>query len=214
MKLENRIAALKLFQTKFKGDCNDEFTKLSDEKINLRINMYDEEAEEFLKAHRTNDKVEELDAICDELFLTIGDAVCFGVHDNLLDSDIYKLNSDIGIFKSPKLITLLSLMDSEELRVNKEEVVTESCRSRINMLVRKANLLYGDKHLEIVEKGMEVVEASNMSKLGDDGEPIYNHPDHILYDEKKPIGKILKNPTTYFEPTETLTQILKEYGIN
>lgn len=213
MKLENRIAALKLFQTKFKGDCNDEFTKLSDEKINLRINMYDEEAEEFLKAHRTNDKVEELDAICDELFLTIGDAVCFGVHDKLCESEMYKPISN-SFIRNPKLLTVACLIASEDIRENTEDAVVGSCFSRISRIVRKAKLLYGDKYLEIVEKGMEVVEASNMSKLGDDGEPIYNHPDHILYDEKKPIGKILKNPTTYFEPTEKLTKILKEYGIN
>ena len=208
MNLEKRILALELFQQKFKGIFNKTFTPLTEEQINLRINMYDEEAEEFLKAHRTGDIVESLDAILDEIFLIIGDSVCFGVQDKLK-----LLTADMYWFNSPKAVTLMSLLYSEDMKHNSEKTVIDSCNNRLNRVVCKARILYGDNANEILDKGMTVVEESNMSKLGNDGEPIYNQVDSEFYDPKKAIGKILKNPKTYFEPTERLTKILKDYGI-
>lgn len=206
MDLQKRISALELFQTKFKGLHNKEFTPLTEEQIDLRINMYDEEAEEFLKAHRLKDKVEELDAIADELFLTIGDAVCFGIQDKLkiLEYDVY-------YFNSAKALTLMSLLYSEDLRYNSEKSVIDSCNNRLNRILAKAVILYNVNAMEIVNKAMDIVEESNMSKLGDDGEPIINDPKSEYYDSNKPLGKVLKNPNTYFEPTERLEALLKEF---
>lgn len=206
MDLQKRISALELFQTKFKGLHNTTFTPLTGEQIALRINMYDEEAEEFLKAHRLKDKVEELDAICDEIFLTIGDAVCFGVQNSLkiLEHDIY-------FFNSAKALTLMSLLYSEDLKYNTEKSVIDSCNNRLNRVLAKAIILYGDNAMTIVDKAMTIVEESNMSKLGDDGEPIINDPKSKYYDSNKALGKVLKNPNTYFEPTERLEALLKEF---
>lgn len=207
MNLKNRVKALIEFQTKFKGLKNDSFTKLTDNQVELRINMYDEEAEEFLKANRMKDKVEEYDAILDEIFLTIGDSISWGVYSKL------KIHNPTFTKVSPKTMTLFSLMKADDLRKNTEEDVVRSCNDRLDYIRNKAFKLYGAKFEEILEKGMEVVESSNMSKLGDDGEPIYNTVDSEFYDKNKPLGKILKNPKTYFEPTAKLKVILDEYGV-
>ena len=53
------------------------------------------------------------------------------------------------------------------------------------------------------------IHESNMSKLGLDGKPIINGKQ--VFDESKPIGKILKGPN-YFTPTSQIEEILKSNG--
>lgn len=50
----------------------------------------------------------------------------------------------------------------------------------------------------IIEKGFEEVQRSNMSKLDDDGLPIINGENGV-FDETRPLGKILKSKN-YSEP--------------
>jgi len=51
------------------------------------------------------------------------------------------------------------------------------------------------------------IHESNMSKLGLDGKPIINGKQ--VFDESKPIGKILKGPN-YHTPTEHIKEILSK----
>lgn len=53
------------------------------------------------------------------------------------------------------------------------------------------------------------IHESNMSKLGLDGNPVINGKQ--VFDESKPIGKILKGPN-YFTPTSQIEEILKSNG--
>lgn len=53
------------------------------------------------------------------------------------------------------------------------------------------------------------IHESNMSKLGIDGNPVINGKQ--VFDESKPIGKILKGPN-YFTPTSQIEEILKSNG--
>ena len=100
---------------------------LSTEKINkLRVNLINEELEEFKEAIKTNDLKEVVDALTDILYVTYGAGHAFGVN---------------------------------------------------------------------LDKCFDEVQQSNMSKLGDDGKPIYN-------DE----GKVMKGPK-YFKPD--LSKFLK-----
>lgn len=207
MELRKRIEALQKFQKAFNSNCNYEFTKLTQGDIDLRINMFDEEAEEFLKAYRLRDKVEILDAIADMIFLTVGDAVSFGVQDKLSASTPKWM-----YFNSPKVLAIHCLSWVDDLVANEESRVLSSCTDRLQAIMAIAHYLYQDDAKEIVNEAMEAVESSNMSKLGEDGKPILNAPDSPYYDANKPINKILKNPATYFEPTEKLTNILNYYG--
>ena len=93
---------------------------LSSEKINnLRINLINEELEEFKEAVKNNDLKEVADALTDILYVTYGAGHAFGVD---------------------------------------------------------------------LDKCFEEVQNSNMSKLGEDGKPIYNE-----------VGKVMKGPN-YFKP--------------
>ena len=93
---------------------------LSSEKINnLRINLINEELEEFKEAIKNNDLKEVADALTDILYVTYGAGHAFGVD---------------------------------------------------------------------LDKCFEEVQNSNMSKLGEDGKPIYNES-----------GKVMKGPN-YFKP--------------
>ena len=50
----------------------------------------------------------------------------------------------------------------------------------------------------IIEKGFEEVQRSNMSKLDDDGNPIINGQNGV-FDKTRPLGKVLKSKN-YSEP--------------
>ena len=96
---------------------------LSTEKINkLRVNLINEELEEFKEAIKNNDLKEVADALTDILYVTYGAGHAFGIN---------------------------------------------------------------------LDKCFDEVQQSNMSKLGDDGKPIYNDK-----------GKVMKGPN-YFKPDLT-----------
>ena len=73
---------------------------LSSEKINnLRINLIDEELEEFKQAIKNNDLKEAIDALTDILYVTYGAGHAFGVNldecfDEVQKSNMSKLDED------------------------------------------------------------------------------------------------------------------------
>ena len=73
---------------------------LSSEKINnLRINLIDEELEEFKQAIKSNDLKEAVDALTDILYVTYGAGHAFGVNldecfDEVQKSNMSKLDGD------------------------------------------------------------------------------------------------------------------------
>ena len=110
---------VRLFMTTFGQDVKNK-ARLSSENIyNLRINLIEEELNEFKEAVKKKDLKEAADALTDILYVTYGAGHAFGIN---------------------------------------------------------------------LDKCFEEVQKSNMSKLGDDGKPIY--------DEK---GKVMKGPK-YFKP--------------
>lgn len=131
------INDLEIFQRKFKSTCNTKPTFLPQDEYNLRYLLSKEELDEYLEACQSNDMVEILDAIVDRIFLAIGDAVCHGLQDKLVDAF------------------------------------------------------------------QEVVD-SNMSKLDENGEPIFNGANGV-FDSSRPLGKLLKSKL-YREPN--LSQFL------
>jgi len=61
----------------------------------------------------------------------------------------------------------------------------------------------------VIEEVFDSVVGSNMSKLDDQGNPIYNEFGSFYYDEKKPIGKILKSKN-FYSPTEMIEKIISK----
>lgn len=238
--IKQHIEELVKFQTAFGAPCNTKLTLLSEDQIKLRVDMYDEEAEEFLKFFRLNNKVEILDAIADELFLLFGDIVSVGLGDLFTDKlDNYiTYRSQMGEamqeylqqYKqyAPKIITLESLsaslgmldltdknaemnsMEGAELEML-EELLSQYFYHRLVLLEIKGAILYGSNYPDILDKALTTVWESNMSKLDENLQPIINGENGVL-DKEKPLGKILKSER-YWTPTEKLEAILVEYAI-
>ena len=61
----------------------------------------------------------------------------------------------------------------------------------------------------VIEDVFDVVVGSNMSKLDDNGRPIYNEFGSFYYDANKPIGKILKSKN-FYSPTKKIESLISE----
>lgn len=64
-----------------------------------------------------------------------------------------------------------------------------------------------------LDRATEIVNDSNMSKLGEDGKPIINDPAGDWFDDSKPIGKILKGPN-YWDAQPKLRELIMTAGVN
>ena len=100
-------------------------------------------------------------------------------------------------FSSDKINKLRVDLIEEELEELKEAIYKKDLQETIDALTDILYVTYGAGHAFGVnlDKCFEEVQNSNMSKLGDDGKPIFN--------EK---GKVMKGPN-YFKPN--LNQFLK-----
>lgn len=227
-KIQLHLEELKEFQTCFNSTYNTQLTFQPKDIIDLRINMYDEEAEEFLKFFRLKNKVEILDAISDELFLLFGDIVTIGLGENFVSHyieykkeyfKIYKNYSELGS-SAPKMITLQSLSETyamnnyinidktftDEELIDMEFSTREYFMNRLLLLEVKGFLLYGENYGDILDEALTIVFNSNMSKLDENKNPIINGSNGVLVSDK-PIGKVLKSDK-YWQPTDKLNEIL------
>ena len=100
-------------------------------------------------------------------------------------------------FSSDKINKLRIDLIEEELGELKEAIKKKDLQETIDALTDILYVTYGAGHAFGVnlDKCFEEVQNSNMSKLGDDGKPIYNEN-----------GKVMKGPN-YFKPN--LSQFLK-----
>jgi len=93
-------------------------------------------------------------------------------------------------FSSDKINKLRIDLIEEELEELKEAINKKDLQETIDALTDILYVTYGAGHAFGVDldKCFEEVQNSNMSKLGDDGKPIYNEN-----------GKVMKGPN-YFKP--------------
>ncbi len=100
-------------------------------------------------------------------------------------------------FSSDKINKLRIDLIEEELEELKEAINTKDLKETIDALTDILYVTYGAGHAFGVnlDQCFEEVQNSNMSKLGNDGKPIYNEN-----------GKVMKGPN-YFKPN--LNQFLK-----
>ena len=100
-------------------------------------------------------------------------------------------------FPSDKINKLRVDLIEEELEELKEAINKKDLQETIDALTDILYVTYGAGHAFGVnlDKCFEEVQNSNMSKLGEDGKPIYNEN-----------GKVMKGPN-YFKPN--LNQFLK-----
>ena len=107
-----------------------------------------------------------------------------------------EVKTDRGL-SSEKINNLRISLINEELEEFKEAIKTNDLKEVVDALTDILYVTYGAGHAFGVnlDKCFDEVQQSNMSKLGDDGKPIYN-------DE----GKVMKGPK-YFKPD--LSKFLK-----
>ena len=100
-------------------------------------------------------------------------------------------------FSSEKINLLRVNLIEEELNELKEAITNKDLKEAIDALTDILYVTYGAGHAFGVnlDKCFSEVQKSNMSKLGEDGKPIFNEN-----------GKVLKGPN-YFKPN--LEQFLK-----
>ena len=100
-------------------------------------------------------------------------------------------------FSSEKINNLRVSLINEELEELKEAIKNEDLKETVDALTDILYVTYGAGHAFGVDldKCFEEVQKSNMSKLGEDGKPIYNES-----------GKVMKGPN-YFKPD--LSKFLK-----
>ena len=93
-------------------------------------------------------------------------------------------------FPSDKITSLRYDLISEELSELKEAINNKDIKEVADALTDILYVTYGAGHAFGInlDKCFEEVQNSNMSKLGEDGKPIYNDK-----------GKVMKGPN-YFEP--------------
>ena len=99
---------------------------------------------------------------------------------------------------SEKINNLRISLIAEELEEFKEAIKNNDLKEAVDALTDILYVTYGAGHAFGVnlDKCFEEVQRSNMSKLGDDGKPIYND-----------VGKVMKGPK-YFKPD--LAKFIKE----
>ena len=100
-------------------------------------------------------------------------------------------------FSSDKINKLRIDLIEEELEELKDAIKKKDLKETVDALTDILYVVYGAGHAFGVnlDKCFEEVQNSNMSKLGEDGKPIYNEN-----------GKVMKGPN-YFKPN--LSQFLK-----
>ena len=100
---------------------------------------------------------------------------------------------DKASFPSEKIINLRSALIEEELSELKEAVNNRNLTEVADALADILYVTYGAGHAFGInlDKCFDEVQNSNMSKLGENGEPIYNES-----------GKVMKGPN-YFKPDLT-----------
>lgn len=185
----------------------------------MRSKLILEEASEYWEADRANDLVEMADALADLVYVCYGAALTHGINLDVsfggkpvspadLLKTIHKKNGQ-KIRNSPTLAVLARKRIASGL--NKSAVAystyvqnTEKSEGDVDQLRRILTTLVSSAYFAAFSLGidldhiLEEVQRSNMSKLGEDGRPIYRED-----------GKVLKGPN-FFNPD--LTKILVEQG--
>ena len=171
--------------------------------VELRYKLFKEEFEEYVDGY--NAKLQGLeyftteqgeyvhtltylaDAICDMLFIASG---THDVHELKLE---YNIDFDDLYTDEEMTITLLSSINEMYLD---EEFIDDVMHDYYFNILSLAKI---NGFLEKLTELFTEVFNSNMSKLDNNGKPIINELDSPYYDERKPIGKILKS-NNFFEP--------------
>ena len=165
----------------------------------LRFELLREEVQEFIDAYRDNNRVEVADALGDIAYVAYGAALCFGL--DIDHPQFFDVDPDFERLLETERNTLIQSakydLDWADNHLGKA-FQSDSIRDIEVALVTVIRSVQGAaRFLDIpLDKVVTAIHRSNMSKLGEDGKPIY-----------RPDGKVLKGPF-YTPPTYDIKALL------
>lgn len=194
------------FQTAFKAVIRDT-PKIDVPEKDFRYKLIAEEIDELAEALANDDLVEVADAFGDIIYVTYGAAITFGVEIESLvemarllakDMDLYTKATN-AFFSSEGRETILRLL-SESIETGNPRLVQATLTTIIVSVEYAADIM----NIPLA-KVVDAIHESNMSKLGEDGQPIY-------VDYGNGDSKVGKGPN-YKTPTEDIKRILGLSGV-
>lgn len=160
------------------------------EQIKLRYDLFKEEFDEYLDSENLVDKA---DAIVDMLYIALGSVYLISGNKDIV--------TIIVEYDTRQCLSIIDKTNKLFLKHKKDMFVR-------NIIFEILTLAYNHKIIDILPELFDEVHSSNMSKLDDNGKPIINGENGV-FDESKPLGKILKS-ANFREPD--LKSILEKYG--
>lgn len=157
----------------------------------LRINMQKSEMAELFTAALNLDEVEIADALADIVYIIEGSALTFGLGPvEVVTYDSITNLGEMTLFLNHAFITYMEALDN---------IDTEYVRALLSVM-KSACYFIASKLGYSLDDVIEVVHKSNLTKMGEDGRPVY-----ITEGPEK--GKATKGPN-YVPPTADIQEIL------
>ena len=170
----------------------------------LRFGLIEEELKELRDAYKACDIVELADAFGDIEYVTIGAAQVFGIEEQVVE----RFRQSVGVLDSGDLdFDAESLFTEEEQTEILDELRDNILRNDVDETVATLGTLLAFNRAAAEEFGIDLdavvkaIHKSNMTKLGEDGKPIFRESDR----------KVLKGPD-YVTPTADIEAEL--FGAN
>ena len=157
----------------------------------LRFEMMKSEMVELFTAAFTGDEVEEADGLADIAYIAEGGALIFG----LGPVELVRYEGDNPLGNMALYLHHTFLLLPAAIQSGDPDYVRT-----VLSIIKSACYYIAEKKGYNLDEIIEVVHKSNMTKLGEDGKPVY-----ILEGPEK--GKITKGPN-YVPPTEDIKEIL------
>lgn len=168
----------------------------------LRIRLLREEYDEYVAAEADDDLVEIADALADMVYIACGTAVSYGVAPDEYDPPFNDDHPAVPVLRDDKLRSALSRMLSKDFHAYLNAEASNDLEAIRDALLMLIACVYGTAFIYSIPLTdvLNEVHRSNMSKLGEDGKPIYRED-----------GKVLKGPN--YTPPDVRTVIFADAKI-
>lgn len=153
----------------------------------LRLKLIVEEVNELDTAIKNRDFVEIADALGDIEYVIQGAVLTFGLN---LSNSAYTIE-DASKTLSEEVAYLADALDREDISATERS---------LSILSDTVYLMAASVGIDL-DKVIDIIHRSNLTKLGDDGKPIYNE-----------FRKVIKGPN-YVPPTEGIRRYLDSVGV-
>lgn len=170
----------------------------------LRIRLIEEELNETIRDFHAGDLVKTVDGLADLTVVINGSILVFGGY--AIASEIKTYRPDFSGLYIPNVQEMTEFFSTifDYIRKTERYYIRGNVFGVLNFLIEMVQRIYDlcDINGIPIDEVNEAVHKANMSKLGEDGKPIYRESDN----------KILKGPN-FRPPEEDIEAILKAHGV-